>query len=118
MRKQMILLWGLIGLLIFSSCASRKNFVYLNDMVMGVDYPFDAKHEAVIHSGDRLGITVSCKNPELAIPFNVQGGNFQIDATGNVKVSEVTSSKGKGYLVAYSSGYPFSISGDIRSLPS
>lgn len=76
MRKQMILLWGLIGLLIFSSCASRKNFVYLNDMVMGVDYPFDAKHEAVIHSGDRLGITVSCKNPELAIPFNVQGGGI------------------------------------------
>lgn len=114
MRKQMILLWGLIGLLIFSSCASRKNFVYLNDMVMGVDYPFDAKHEAVIHSGDRLGITVSCKNPELAIPFNVQGGNFQIDATGNVKVSEVTSSKGKGYLVDAEGNIDFPILGKMQ----
>lgn len=44
-----------------ASCASRKNFVYLQDMRPGLDYPTTLKHEAVIHRDDRLGITVSSK---------------------------------------------------------
>lgn len=83
MNKTFVFLSLMIALL-FSSCASRKDFVYLSDMQMGEKYPFDPNHEVVVQSGDRLGITVSCKNPELAIPFNIQGGNFQIDRNGNV----------------------------------
>lgn len=43
-----------------------------------------------------------------------RGGNFQIDATGNVKVSEVTSSKGKGYLVDAEGNIDFPILGKMQ----
>lgn len=86
MNKQLVFL-GLLFALLLSSCASRKNFVYLQDMQMGEGYPMDTKHEAVVHRDDRLGIVVSCKNPELAIPFNIQGGVFQIDSESNVSSS-------------------------------
>lgn len=76
MRKQSFLWAGLFALLLLSSCASRKNFVYLQDMEMGLKYPIENKYEAVIHRDDRLSITVSCKNPELAIPFNIYDGTF------------------------------------------
>ena len=66
MKKQF--LWaGLLAVVLLTSCASRKNFVYLQDMQVGESYPYDVKHEAVIHRDDRLSITVSCKNPELAM---------------------------------------------------
>ena len=60
---------SLFGLLLLTSCASRKNIVYLQDMQIGEKYPYDTRHEAVIRRDDRLSITVSNKNPELAIPF-------------------------------------------------
>lgn len=113
MNKQ-IVLFSLLAILLLSSCASRKSFVYLRDMEMGQKYPFDDKHEAVIRSNDRLGITVSCKNPELAIPFNIQGGNFQIDMAGNVKASETAGSKGKGYLVDVDGNIDFPILGKLH----
>lgn len=113
MNKQFVLL-SLLAVLLLSSCASRKNFVYLKDMEMGEKYPFDNKYEAVVHSNDRLGITVSCKNPELAIPFNIQGGNFQIDATGNVKASDASGNKGKGYLVDVDGNIDFPILGKLH----
>ena len=72
MKTKRFLWASLLAVLLLSSCASRKSFVYLNDMDMGVEYQFDVKKEAVVHRDDRLSITVSCKNPELAIPFNMQ----------------------------------------------
>ena len=68
MKKPVYLWASLLAVLLLTSCASRKNFVYLQDMEMGLKYPIETKHEAVVHRDDRLSITVSCKNPELAIP--------------------------------------------------
>ena len=65
---------SLFGLLLLTSCASRKNIVYLQDMQPGEKYRYDTRYEAVIRRDDRLSITVSNKNPELAIPFNIYGG--------------------------------------------
>ena len=76
-------LWAsLLAVLILTSCASRKSFVYLQDMQMGTKYPIETKYEAVIHDDDRLSITVSSKNPELAIPFNINGGAVQVGTDG------------------------------------
>ena len=58
-----------------------KSFVYLQDMQMGTKYPIETKYEAVIHDDDRLSITVSSKNPELAIPFNINGGAVRWEQT-------------------------------------
>lgn len=113
MNKQLVFL-SLLFALLLSSCASRKNFVYLQDMQMGEGYPMDTKHEAVVHRDDRLGIVVSCKNPELAIPFNIQGGVFQIDSESNVSSSGVASGKEKGYRVDVNGEIDFPILGKLH----
>lgn len=43
-----------------------------------------------------------------------RGGNFQIDGTGNVKVSEITENKGKGYLVDAEGNIDFPILGKMQ----
>ena len=40
MKRQTLLL-SLLAVLLLASCASRKNFVYLQDMQVGEGYPFD-----------------------------------------------------------------------------
>ncbi len=87
MKKHLFVV-GMMAAALLSSCSSSKDFVYLNDMKVGEQYTFSAKHEAVVHRDDRLNITVSCKTPELAIPFNIQSGNVQVSADGTVRASE------------------------------
>ena len=67
------LLFFLLATLLFSSCATRKDLIYLRDMEELKEYPVFQKYEPVIHRDDRLSITVSCKNPELTLPFNIPG---------------------------------------------
>ena len=52
----------LLAIIIFSSCASRKDFVYLQDMDELQEYPMVQKYEAIIHRDDRLSIIVNSKN--------------------------------------------------------
>ena len=94
------------------SCGSAKKFVYLNDMAPGQDYPFDAAHEAVIQANDRLSITVSCKQPELAIPFNIQSGSFRVSSDGTASSSSVPNEK--GYKVDSKGNIEFPILGTIH----
>ena len=101
--RNKILLMGLM-LVLFSSCASSKKFVYLQDLKAGQKEAFDIKHEAIVHRDDRLRITVSCKSPELALPFNNQNGVVSVSADGNVE-----SVRG----VAKETGYRVDIDGNI-----
>ena len=88
-----------IACVLLASCASRRNYVYLNDMNMGVEYPYDTDHEAVVRCGDRLKIVVNSKSPELAIPFNMNAGTFKVNEQGDVvKAGAETSALG-GYKV-------------------
>ena len=110
-------LWAslsLLAVLLLTSCASRKNFVYLQDMQMGEKYPYDAGYEAVVHRDDRLSITVSCKNPELAIPFNIYGGTFHVGADGNVTADAATRVNEKGYRVDVEGNIDFPILGKLH----
>ena len=109
------ILWAsLLALLLLTSCASRKNFVYLQDMQMGNKYPIAAQYEPVIHSDDRLSITVSCKNPELAIPFNIYGGTFKVGADGDVTADATTRVNEKGYRVDVDGNIDFPILGKLH----
>lgn len=108
-------LWAsLLAVLILSSCASRKEFVYLQDMEMGTKYPIETKYEAIIHDDDRLGITVSSKNPELAIPFNINSGSVQVGNDGNVTAASATDMKQNGYRVDVDGNIDFPILGKIH----
>lgn len=108
-------LWAsLLAVLILTSCASRKSFVYLQDMQMGTKYPIETKYEAVIHDDDRLSITVSSKNPELAIPFNINGGAVQVGTDGNVSAAASGGAKQMGYRVDVDGNIDFPILGKIH----
>ena len=113
MNKQ-IFLASLIAILLLSSCASRKDFVYLKDMETGKKYPFSEKYEAVVHCDDRLDITVSSKNPELAIPFNIYGGTFKVGNDGSVTADATTRVNEKGYRVDVDGNIDFPILGKLH----
>lgn len=85
------------------------------------EYPILQKYEAVIHRDDKLSIVVSCKNPELAIPFNIPGnggGSYSISQEANIlsKEAPVIESKSlKGYRVDVDGNIDFPILGKIHA---
>lgn len=106
------LLTILLAILMLASC-SRKNYVYLQDMQLDEKYPFEDKYEAIVHKDDRLSITVSCKNPELAIPFNIYGGVFKVTADGNVTSDNSSAVNEAGYRVDVDGNIDFPILGKL-----
>lgn len=109
------ILWAsLLGILLLTSCASRKNIVYLQDMQPGTKYPYDTRYEAVIRRDDRLSITVSNKKPELAIPFNIYGGTFKVGTDGDVTSDALTRVNEKGYRVDVDGDIDFPILGILH----
>ena len=106
------LLTILLAVLMLASC-SRKNYVYLQDMQLDEKYPFEDKYEAIVHKDDRLSITVSCKNPELAIPFNIYGGVFKVTADGNVTSDNSSAVNEAGYRVDVDGNIDFPILGKL-----
>lgn len=112
MKKQLVFM-GLLAMLIFTSCASRKSFVYLQDMETDQEYPLEMKHEAKVHRDDRLAITVSCKQPALAIPFNMQGGSFSVGMDGDV-TQQGSAALEKGYRVDIDGNIDFPILGKLH----
>lgn len=107
-----ILFLFLSALLALSSCVSSKDFVYLQDMQVGERYHFERKHEAVVHRDDRLSITVSCKQPELALPFNAQNAAVKVSSTGEISAS--ADGADKGYRVDVDGNIDFPMLGKIN----
>lgn len=99
--------------IILSSCVSSKKFVYLQDMEQGEIYTILNKYEAVVHSNDRLAITVSSKSPELAIPFNANGGIYYVQSNGTIETSSTTTSQ-PGYRVDVDGNIEFPILGKLH----
>ena len=108
-----------VGVLAFTSCASRHDLLYLQDMEELTEYPVVQKYEAIIHRDDRLRIIVSAKDPALALPFNMPGtGGYTIDAQGNISTTPSAISgneKNKqGYLVDINGDIDFPILGKLH----
>ncbi len=108
------LLLPIMAILLLSSCASRKNFVYLQDMDLQKEYPVIKTGEAKVQVGDRLSITVSCKNSELAIPFNNISGGYQMKSDGDVATTDAEYQREKGYYVDKDGAIFFPILGGIH----
>lgn len=108
-----ILVVATVGL---CSCSSSKDFVYLQDMYSGQRFEVEKRHEAVVHPDDRLQITVSCKQPELAVPFNAPGGGMKVGADGEVSVQSATDGQdvARGYRVDSEGNIIFPILGKLR----
>ena len=113
MKKKLIFMSGLL-LLLLASCSSRKDFAYLQDMEIGKAYDYDARYEATVHANDRLKITVTCKKPELAIPFNMHGRSVSVDPSGNVSTSSSYDESTQGYRVDVDGNIDFPILGKLH----
>ena len=113
-RKKLTGLACVLLALALSSCSSREKIVYVNDMVPGMGYAFDVHHEAVVHADDRLGITVACKNPELALPFNIHSGSFRVGADGEVSAPSGSQPSDQGYRVDADGYIDFPILGKLH----
>lgn len=101
------------AMLLMASCGSSKKFVYLNDMIPGESYPINVESGTVVHVNDRLDIKVSCKNLELAVPFNTQTGAYQVGADGSVRTADIDLAE-KGYRVDAEGNIVFPILGKIN----
>ena len=102
-----------VALLLLASCASPKKFVYLSDMEPGKQYPVNTETVTIVHENDRLDIKVSCKNPELAVPFNSQVGAYKMSVDGGVSAAGGETLE-KGYRVDAGGNIIFPILGKIK----
>ena len=117
--KKSLRLICLTAVIILSSCASRKDFLYLQDMDELQEYPMIQKYETIIHRDDRLSITVGSKNPELALPFNMTGSqSYSVGADGTItsnnNAAGASDEKEKGYLVDINGEIDFPIIGKLH----
>ena len=101
-----------LTVMLLASCASPKKFVYLNDMVPGESYPINTALGTIVHENDRLSITVTCKNPELAVPFNNLTGAYMVSTDGTVRTAGVDMAE-LGYRVDEEGYIVFPILGKI-----
>lgn len=116
MKKREMLMGCLTALLMMASCASHKDVVYFEDMIQDQGYPYDSKYEATVHANDRLSIVVSCRKPELAIPFNTHANSIQVGADGRVSTSTAAAQdrNSKGYRVDVDGNIDFPILGTLH----
>ena len=107
---------SLLAIVMLSSCASRKDYIYLQDMNELQEYPVIQKYEAIIHRDDKLNITVNSKNPELALPFNIDGGSYSVGENGEIRSTpaSVNSKDPQGYLVDVNGDIDFPVLGKLH----
>lgn len=112
--KKWIVWGGLVLVLGLSSCGSSKKITYLQDMELLKNYPVKEEADIRIQTKDKLDIVVTCKNPELALPFNIMGGTVRADANGNMTSVPAASSEKKGYVVDKNGYIDFPVLGQLH----
>jgi len=108
-RKKISVFFSIALVVVLMTACRSKSFVYLQDMEVGKKYPIEKRYEPIVQCDDRLDITVSAKNPELALPFNAAGGAFSVSESGSV----TSVPKPKGYRVDKDGNIDFPILGKL-----
>lgn len=76
---------SIVMLLGASSCVSKRNIVYLQDMEETSFVQLESRFEALVSPSDELSISVSCADPRLAEPYNMLNGNtYLVDVNGDI----------------------------------
>lgn len=109
MKDKCKILVALALLLMLTAC-SQKNFIYLQDMPVDRRLPITNTVETRVKEGDRLGISIQCKNMELAAPFNSY--SFRVDQAGDASGGKLIGDG--GYLVDKDGYINFPILGRLQ----
>ena len=91
-----------------ASCSAPKEVLYLQDIASIKEENIDKNYEVIIHKDDLLAILVNSKDPELALPFNMPVGTFQIGTQTTAQQRLL------GYLVDQNGDIDFPILGKIH----
>lgn len=113
-----IMLLLLPGMLLLSSCNASKNVVYFQDLTPGESEIALASSPAIkIGPEDKISIIVSCRDPQLAMLFNLPRVSMQIDqaVTSSSSGSSTGGSQGvSGYTVDRNGEIDFPVLGKIK----
>jgi len=110
-----LLISALFCIALISSCGISKRLAYLQDFQVGESIEAYPAPELKAQVGDRLDISVTCKNPQLALPFNVVGGLINVSLNGGEDTgSSMSSQTPKGYLVDGSGNIEFPVLGSLH----
>lgn len=103
-------------LMCVTSCGSYKRLAFIQDMKVDTTYIVQERPDSRISVGDKLAITVTCGNPELAAPFNVVSGHsFYNRAEDENEGNVIIRSEGdKGYVVDKNGDIDFPVLGRIN----
>ena len=82
MKKMKWVIW-LLGVFLLVSCAAPERVLYFQDLDAGLQQEIAQSYEIKIRKDDLLGITVSARNPEMAIPFNLPATAYTMEATSS-----------------------------------
>lgn len=113
-----IMLLLLPGMLLLSSCNASKNVVYFQDLTPGESEIALTSSPAIkIGPEDKISIIVSCRDPQLAMLFNLPRVSMQIDqaVTTSSSGSSTAQSQGvSGYTVDRNGEIDFPVLGKIK----
>lgn len=99
-----------------SSCTVSKRLTYMQDFNVGESMDVATVPELKAQVGDLLDISVTCKNPQLALPFNVVGGVINVNLSGGDDTGGTTMSSQtpRGYLVDSYGNIDFPVLGTMH----
>lgn len=107
--KKIIPFFVLVLLLFSSSCASRKDVVYYQNIADIEKADVAANFEIKIQPDDLLSIAVLAEDPEITIPFNLSASNAKSTAS-----TSVSSTSGSVYLVDAKGFIEFPVLGALK----
>lgn len=87
--KNMKWFFGLLGIFLLVGCAAPERVLYFQDLEKGITQEITQNYEIKIRKDDVLGITVSARNFELAIPFNLPATSYTLEAKSNSSGSQL-----------------------------
>ncbi len=94
------ILFALLAVCILSGCNSSKNVVYMQDQRLNTPEAATKPNLIKVRPGDMITISVTCKEPQLAMMFNPMAPSRNNGSSG----SSIGSSTGQGVGMQNSSG--------------
>jgi polysaccharide export outer membrane protein len=86
----------------------------MKDMRPDILYTLSQRPELKIQQNDRLKIVVSSRSSELAAPFNIGVGGYQIGTDGEFSSTNNTTLQERGYLVDSQGNIEYPVLGILR----